>query len=301
MLRSLAIVVGKKCNLRCTYCFNDTHSDSALYDLPHYSERELPWSSSDIEMTIAHAKAAGYRTIVLTGGEPLIYPATAHWMIAAKRADMQICLITNLTLLRQEMLDTMLECGSNLNLYVSLGGVDKHSHNLYRQKWDDTLKGITLLRDTQTQLHLALTLTHSLLPRLKEYELLALDWKATPHVAAVSLPQQIPSMASESLQNTKREEWDAALRELTDETLFRETLILRSFYLDGLRPEKCPMRSETHVLLPNGNLIGCFYHPEIYLGNAKEGGILEIKKRTDEITSFGVECFGEHCLTNHYN
>ncbi|MBW2262279.1 MAG: radical SAM protein [Deltaproteobacteria bacterium] len=99
------------CNLRCVHCENNCGERGS---------REL---SLDRMMEVAGDLARlGCRTVDVTGGEPLLMPVWDRLCARIRDLGMQIALITNGTLLTDEVLDRALDSGVGL-VAVSIDGL----------------------------------------------------------------------------------------------------------------------------------------------------------------------------------
>ncbi|MDI3548202.1 MAG: hypothetical protein PWR10_1854 [Halanaerobiales bacterium] len=95
------------CNLKCTGCWAGKYSKS------HSLEFET------IDRIITEAKELGIYFIVLSGGEPTLYPYLFD--IFEKHSDVTFMMYTNGTLIDEEMADKMLKVG-NITPAISLEG-----------------------------------------------------------------------------------------------------------------------------------------------------------------------------------
>jgi len=302
VLTSLVVMVGYRCNLRCSYCFNETHEDSVGYQQKHASGgRDVAWGREVIARVVEEAAATGYRRLVLTGGEPLLYPETLDWIELGASAGLRVNLITNLTAVDTHVVRALSKAGARASLRVSVGGYDRSTHQRYRQGWDAMRRGLSLVKPVGNELHFSLVLTRSMLAHLTRYEAFALAEGARPHIAALSpgRPGVVP--ATELLAEASRAEWEEAEKSVTDALLRRELSLLKGMYLASLRPRTCSMRTKAHVLLPNGDLVGCFHRLDLDYGNVLAGNLGCLLKGVNIDRALPADCIGEHCFTNHYD
>lgn len=115
----LRLSLTARCNLACPYCCPDAHDPPELLNL---QERVL---------LVSEAAALGFRTLRLTGGEPLLHPGVEE-LVAALRPLRQatgaarleaIALTTNGLLLTAERAQRLRQAGLD-RLTVSLDGTD---------------------------------------------------------------------------------------------------------------------------------------------------------------------------------
>ncbi len=98
------------CNLNCTGCWAGEYDQSDRLSL------------DTIDRIINEAKELGIYFIVLSGGEPTVYPELFD--IFERHQDVGFMMYTNATLINDEMADRMLEVG-NVSPAISLEGFEK--------------------------------------------------------------------------------------------------------------------------------------------------------------------------------
>jgi MoaA/NifB/PqqE/SkfB family radical SAM enzyme len=300
---SFCVVTDYFCNITCTYCFNETHSESAVFLASKSDTLKRPaqrWTEPVITAAAKSISGLKFRRVVLTGGEPLVFPHSMLWMRAALQEGLQLGVITNATVLRDRHLELLAPHRERVFFSVSIGGLDRDSHDKYRERWPATLAGIEALVGSGFDIELSLVLTRSLITRMGEYEEFASRYRAVPHVAALSPEGAGASMAGDTLDLVTAEEWDKAIASVEQETLSRDLRLLRSFYRHQLRVGRCGMRTRTHVLLPDGDVVGCFHRSDINFGSIFQSPLEELLSEVDLEERGSAPCFGEHCLTLQY-
>ena len=96
------------CNERCIHCY-----------IPHENKtREIEY---DLMMDVLNqCKDLNVMTIVFSGGEPMLHPNFCEFLKAAKDKDFNITVLSNLTLLTDEIIDALMyrhACCVNVSLY----------------------------------------------------------------------------------------------------------------------------------------------------------------------------------------
>lgn len=132
--------ITNTCNYACSYCIFASNGRVNPHEL----------SLEKIIKTINELKDQGFNYIKFTGGEPFLrkdlFSILTHCDNVAVRYDIS----TNASLISKTYLKELNKL-ANLNfLHVSLDGFDKHSHESVRglKTWEPTLKGITLLKNS---------------------------------------------------------------------------------------------------------------------------------------------------------
>ncbi len=87
-IRAVQVNIGLKCNLACHHC----HVESS----PRRSE-EMTWEI--MQLVLAAAKKAGAATLDITGGAPEMHPHFRRFVLAGRRAGLEVMVRTNLTIM----------------------------------------------------------------------------------------------------------------------------------------------------------------------------------------------------------
>lgn len=137
--RTLIMLLGKRCNLRCSFC--------GLWE----STDLMPFE--DVMTVLSRALAAGVRTVVLTGGEPMLHPRIFEIVEASKALGLGVNMTTNGTLLERNM--ERLAASRIDSLSISLDGFGQ-THDALRGApgtFESVMRAIDLLR-AGTAIHL---------------------------------------------------------------------------------------------------------------------------------------------------
>jgi len=117
-LRLVYLELTNLCNLRCLHCYNESGPNGAL--------PEVDW-----QQIVAQLKRLGVLILVLTGGEPLMYPGLPILMETIKAQGMAFALFTNAFALTAERLAEMQSCRPEI-LCISLDGATAATHDYIR-------------------------------------------------------------------------------------------------------------------------------------------------------------------------
>ena len=125
---TLLLLVNRGCNLRCVFC--------DLWDKPQ--NMPLP----KVLELLTEARQIGTRTLVLTGGEPLLHPQLPQIIAAARSQGMDVNLTSNGTLLDRHY-DRLVQAGLQ-SISFSLDGLPETHDRLRGQKgaWARTWKAL---------------------------------------------------------------------------------------------------------------------------------------------------------------
>ena len=117
-LLSMELELTSVCNFNCVYCYNQTES-------VREPGREL--TDLEIRSVISQARALGARTLILLGGEPLLYPEIAALCEWIHELGMEIDLFTNGSQLTPELSRTFFR--NNVRVVLKMNARDAVRQN----------------------------------------------------------------------------------------------------------------------------------------------------------------------------
>lgn len=130
--------VTKACNLACEHCYRDAGGK----DRGELDSRE----AGDLLVEIARA---GFRIVILSGGEPLLRPDIYDLIARAASLGLRPVLGTNGTLFTPEVVGRLKRSGL-ARAGISLDSTDKNVHDAFRRHpgaWEATVAGMRLCRE----------------------------------------------------------------------------------------------------------------------------------------------------------
>jgi MoaA/NifB/PqqE/SkfB family radical SAM enzyme/glycosyltransferase involved in cell wall biosynthesis len=129
---TMLLMLNNGCNLRCSFC--------DLWE--HYEFMPV----NKLLRILEDAKRIGTKTVVITGGEPLLHPDLYQIVSEAKRLGMTINITTNGTLVEKKW-EELVQCGID-SLSFSLDGIGSVHDEIRGQKgaFDRTLQALDRVR-----------------------------------------------------------------------------------------------------------------------------------------------------------
>lgn len=160
----LTVEVDTRCNLRCTNCF-------ALAALPELSSMEWPLA----EAIAREGRAAEFRVLHLTGGEPMLWPHFFEYIELGLALKYELIYFnTNASLLNDERTERLAQLhaasGKRLRLSISVNG-SRENHDATRGKgsYDSTMRGLRRALAAGLPVEVFTTIERRLLPDLAAF------------------------------------------------------------------------------------------------------------------------------------
>ena len=144
-LKSLHIELTSKCNERCIHCY-----------IPH-EQKNLDMNMDTFNRLFEEIKSVGISSVTLSGGECMMHPSFLDILRLFKAENIQVTLLSNLSLLNQEIIDILSE-GLLSFVQVSLFSLDEGIHDRITQKqgsWKITMQNIERLRKANIPVKIA--------------------------------------------------------------------------------------------------------------------------------------------------
>ncbi|WP_139488741.1 radical SAM/SPASM domain-containing protein [Brevibacillus dissolubilis] len=149
---SVYFVTSYRCNLSCIYCYAESSPERSV-------KGDL--STEEALDMIRQIKELGARTIIFTGGEPLLRPDIFELMEYSKELGLRVNIITNGTLINNmEKAKRLADVCSFIT--VSFDSLDKESHEVNRglNTWEKAKKAIDMLLELGAPMKINQTVTN---------------------------------------------------------------------------------------------------------------------------------------------
>ncbi len=259
-LRYLELQLLHQCNLRCRHCYLGPPRPGRL--------------SLEEAVTITREFAArGGLRLLISGGEPLLYPELPSFLAQTQGLGIRRILLTNGTLLTTEsLLQLQVE-----EIQVSLDGW-RTGHEAIRGvgTFDQTLKGLLAAREAGLPIAIA-TMVHR--KNLVEFDQLA---RLVKEIGAVEWGVDVPCLAG-------------SMKEHSDLLVpYEEAVPFLNFsFGGGYHGSAEGYACGRHLLtvLPGGQAVKCGFYEEQILGDARRG-LIECWLKLQHIPLEKLECRG---------
>ena len=259
-LRYLELQLLNRCNLKCRHCY-----------LGPSRQDELSLEDA-LNITREFASNGGLR-LLISGGEPLLYPCLKDFIKETKDLKLRRVLLTNGTLITEENISWL----NVENIQFSLDGW-REGHDLLRGKgtFDKSIQGIYLARDAGIPISIA-TMIHR--GNLNEFEKIS---AFTKEIAATEWGIDMLCVAGSLKSNT-----DLIV------PYKRAAQLMKYAYGGGYHGSSNGFACGRHLMtvLPAGKAVKCGFYEDSPLGDARHG-LIPCWLKLEHIPLDRLECRG---------
>ena len=259
----------QECNLSCIHCYRDAGKRRA---------DEL--STAEGKKALDEMNRAGFKIIVLSGGEPLMRADIYELIRYAKSIGLRPVLGTNGILITEKVAIKLKEASLGA-AGISLVSIDKAIHDKFRQSegaWDKTIAAMDACRKVGLPFQVHTTITNWNEKEVTDITDLAVIKGAMAH----HIFFLVPTGRGKNIEDTtlKTEEYEAVLTRILEKQKEVSIELKPTCAPQFMRIAKelnIPMRftrgclagTSYCVILPNGDVQACPYLP-IKIGNVRE-------------------------------
>lgn len=297
--RSVDIEITSRCNLRCSYCY--------YFDNPQVEYRDLP--TEEWLQFFAELGRCCVMDVTLQGGEPFIRKDLPQLIEGLVRNRMRFCILSNGTLINDEIASFLADIGRCDSVQVSVDGSSPEAHDACRGKgaFQAAIAGIRALQRHGVPVAVRVTIHH--------YNVGDLEGIARLLLEDLGLPS-FSTNAAGYLGSCRRHAEEVMLTKEDREIAMRKLLGLAERYDGRISAQAGPLaegvmwqrmeqaRREGASPFPNGGyLTGCGCHnskinvradgvitpccmlPHIELGRINQDPLVEIWQHHPELTN----------------
>lgn len=113
---SIHVEIASECNERCIHCY-----------IPHEFKQDL-MDENLFNLVLSQAIELNLLHITISGGEPMLHPRFIDFMRKCREADMSVNILSNLTLLNNEMIEEM-KLNPLLSVQTSIYSMQENIHD----------------------------------------------------------------------------------------------------------------------------------------------------------------------------
>lgn len=256
------------CNINCIHCYRDAGT-----------KRKDELNTAEGKKLLEEIARAGFKIIILSGGEPLMRPDIYELIAHAKAVGLRPVLGTNGILITEEVAHKLKEAGLGA-AGISLDSCDREKHNWFRQSegaWEKSVAGMEACRKAGLRFQIHTTVMNWNEPEITNITDFAIEKGAMAH----HIFFLVPTGRGKDIEETtlKTEQYEALLNRILDkqqEVSIEMKPTCAPQFMRIAKERKMPMRFTRGclagtgycVILPNGDVHPCPYLP-LQIGNVR--------------------------------
>ncbi|MDO4935516.1 MAG: radical SAM protein [Phascolarctobacterium sp.] len=293
------VELTSKCNERCVHCYipHETKNNEIDYDL--------------LVDIIAQCRDMGVMNIVLSGGEPMLYPYFSDVLKKIKDYDMNVVVLSNLTLLDDKIIQTLQYKHTtcvNVSLYSMEAGIHE-SITMLKGSFEKTKNNILKLIDN----NIPVRINCPIMKQNKDNFVEVMRW-GYQHKCSVKVDYLMMAKKDGTLDNLSNRLSSQELRNVM-KNIINNDEDLQCKIRNGNKKISKPVCLDTQALCgvglttlsmdSQGNIYPCVGWQKCNCGNVKETALKDIWEHSKELNylrklRFGdfVEC--RNCEDVHY-
>ena len=261
-ITSIIFEITNRCNLRCKHCYNDSGA-----------KRNNELTFEEIRDLIDNFADIGVLNIVLSGGEPLMYPHFLDIVEQIRSKPMSCIVFTNGTLITKKIVQKFKELGI-LSVATSIDGATPETNDSFRGvpgSFEKTVKAIEMLKEAEIPVRVNISLHKGNLNEFSGVLAFLKKWEITDYSIS---PISYTGRAKELDSVITPEEYKKVVEQLKEYETAEK--IKNEFpYIPQLT--NCGAGRNSLTIRSNGSVVPCPPFPdEASLGSIREDSISNI-------------------------
>lgn len=279
-LISAFVEITKRCNLRCSHCYNESSRDQ---------EDELP--RADLSNFLNQADQMGVFSIFLTGGEPFVRRDFIDILYEIKERGMEMGILTNGTLLNKEIIKKLSELNPKF-LAVSLESINPGKYWKIRGIDNSiVIKNIFEMREQRINVKINNVLFNGLNDSYEDIkELLIFLKKNGFNRRDIAFDEVLDIGRGKSLQDYLIQNKSSVVEDYrrASKDIFQEEVANKPTYGDSIRTSFCGLGESIIYLTSKADLALCtiLTDERFKAGNIREKTLKEIWEKSDKFDYF---------------
>lgn len=272
---SIHVEIASECNERCVHCY-----------IPHEFKQDL-MDENLFNSILSQATELKLLHITISGGEPMLHPHFIDFMRKCREADMSVNILSNLTLLNDEMIEEM-KLNPLLCVQTSIYSMQANIHDgITHQKGslNKTISSVIKLIDNYIPVQISCPVLKNNVNSYQEVK----EW-ATKQNISIGVDYSIIAqynhnkknincrLSTEELKNVISEQFsnDSLFREETEKEIIERRKKTSNDYI-------CSVCNSSICIGPNGNVFPCVGWSSKILGNIRSMSLQDIWMKSEAV------------------
>lgn len=272
---SIHVEIASECNERCIHCYIPHEFKQDLMDINLFDSilRQV------IELKLLH--------ITISGGEPMLHPSFIDFMRKCRKADLSVNILSNLTLLNDEMIKEM-KLNPLLSVQTSIYSMKSNIHDgITNQKGslNKTIASVIKLIENNIPVQIACPILKDNVGSYQEVK----EW-TTKHNISFGFDYSIMAQYNHNKDNTNCRLSTEELRHAISEQFSRDTSFREEIEKDIIERRKktdndyiCSVCNSSICIGPNGNVFPCVGWSSNILGNISFQSLQDIWIKSEAV------------------
>ena len=282
---SIHVEIASECNERCVHCY-----------IPHEFKQDL-MDENLFDSILSQAVGLKLLHITISGGEPMLHPHFIDFMRKCREADMSVNILSNLTLLNDEMIEEM-KLNPLLSVQTSIYSMQANIHDgITHQKGSlsKTVASVIKLIENHIPIQISCPVIKN---NVDSYQGVK-EW-ATKLKISVGIDYSIIAqynhnkrnincrLSAEDLKNVISKQFgsDPMFREETEKEITERRKKTNNDYI-------CSVCNSSICIGANGNVFPCVGWSSKILGNIKSQSLQDVWMRSETVKDLRKIKFGD--------
>lgn len=258
---SIHVEIASECNERCAHCY-----------IPHELKQDLI-NENLFNSILRQARELNLLHITISGGEPMLHPHFIDFLRKCREADMSVNILSNLTLLNDEMIEEM-KLNPLMSVQTSIYSMQPNIHDgITHQEGslNKTVASVIKLIDNHIPVQINCSILKNNASSFQEVK----QW-ATEHNISISVDYSIIAQYNHDKKNVNCRLSKEELRSIISEQISSDSTFLEEVKkgIDEKRKKTdndyiCSVCTSSICIGPNGDIFPCVGWSNKILGNIK--------------------------------
>ena len=272
---SIHVEIASECNERCIHCY-----------IPHEFKQDL-MDENLFNLVLSQAIELNLLHITISGGEPMLHPRFIDFMRKCREADMSVNILSNLTLLNNEMIEEM-KLNPLLSVQTSIYSMQENIHDgITHQKGslNKTVASVIKLIENHIPVLISCPILKFYVYSYREVK----EW-AVKHNISAGIDYSIIAQYNHNKKNINCRLSIEELKNFISEQFSSDSLFRDEIEKEITERRKktgddyiCSICNSSICIGPNGNVFPCVGWSSKILGNIKSQSLQDVWMKSEAV------------------